>query len=76
MDSVIVNSIRQPLAIIPLITFTISFSFIIDSMIHRRTKLPRVTKRVIHYDLTQPSVERYNRNLRGRFSWEVIIGFG
>lgn len=76
MDSVIVDSIRQPLAIIPLITFMISFSFIIDSLIHRRTKLPRTTKRVIYYDLTQPSIEKYKRNLQGRFSWKVIIGFG
>lgn len=78
MDSVIVDLIRQPFAIIPLIIFTLSFSFIIDSLIHRRTctRLPRTTKRVIHYGLNQPSVEKYNRNLRGRFSWEVIIGFG
>lgn len=76
MDSVIDDSIRQPLAIIPLIIFTISFSFIIDSLIHCHTRLPRTTKRVIHYGLTQTSVEKYNRNLRRRFSWEVIIGFG
>ena len=40
------------------------------------TKEPKIMmRRATRYGSTHTNVEKYYGNLRGRFSWEVIIGF-